>query len=39
MYQSLEPKAGGDNLFQEVKPQGTHRTPHDKTHNQYGKRH
>src|SRR5260370_34924071 len=31
MYQRLEPKAGGDNLFQEVKPQVADRTPHDTT--------
>src|SRR5437667_56508 len=37
MYQRLTPKAGGSNLFQEVEPQGTERTPHDTTVNQYRK--
>ena len=37
MYQSLEPKAGGSNLFQEVKPHVTERTPHDTTAGQYRK--
>ena len=37
MYQRLEPKAGGDNLFQEVKPQGSDRAPHDTTNRQYGR--
>jgi hypothetical protein len=31
MYQSLVPKAGGDNLALEVKLQGLDRTPHDTT--------
>src|SRR5260221_8047999 len=35
MYQSLEPKPGGDNLSQEVRPQGGKRTPHDTTAGQY----
>jgi len=37
MYQSLEPKAGGNNLSQEVRPQGGKRTPHDTTAGQYQK--
>src|SRR4051794_11605319 len=34
MYQGLEPKVGGSNLIQEVKPQGSYRTPHDTTDSQ-----
>ena len=37
MYQRLEPKAGGDNLSQEVKPQEDDRTPHDTTVSHYRK--
>src|SRR5262245_18129918 len=37
MYQRLEPKAGGDNLIQEVEPQGSDSAPHDTTHYQYGR--